>query len=370
MQKNTSMNDNQHKDSKKSSYEGYREIINPIKPHAKTQSNTKKNSFIESYFFYPKLWHKILAYALLPFSCIYISIALCKKYLTKKMRFDIKILSIGNLVSGGSGKTPFCIALTQHLHKQGYTNIYIVSRGYKRKSKGLIQVSCNGKILCDVAQSGDEAMLLATQTQGNVIVSEDRTKALEYIQTLTHTQTKQNSQLIKNIPQNIPIVILDDAYRFNFNKFDILLEPTLKPYFPFVLPSGYYRFPKRFYKKCDLHLKENKDYKRKVSLYHLQDSHIESKYILATAIANPSRLKPYLPKNVVYEYYLADHADFDFNTLSTLLKQYNATHILMTQKDYVKCMNFMLPVALLMLDITIESYVLDKIESFLSHTHL
>ena len=126
MQKNTSMNDNQHKDSKKSSCEGYREIINPIKPHAKTQSNTKKNSFIESYFFYPKLWHKILAYALLPFSCIYISIALCKKYLTKKMRFDIKILSIGNLVSGGSGKTPFCIALTQHLHKQGYTNIYIV----------------------------------------------------------------------------------------------------------------------------------------------------------------------------------------------------------------------------------------------------
>ena len=72
----------------------------------------------------------------------------------------------------------------------------------------------------------------------------------------------------------------------------------------------------------------------------------------------------------MYEYYLADHADFDFNTLSTLLKQYNATHILMTQKDYVKCMNFMLPVALLMLDITIESYVLDKIESFLSHTHL
>lgn len=316
-----------------------------------TESSTNKMGFIESYFFYPSFWHKILAFALLPFSCIYALITLYKKCFAKKRNFSIKILSIGNLVSGGSGKTPFCIALTNYLQIKGYTDIYVVLRGYKRKSKGLIQVSSNGEILVNVAQSGDEAMLIAMQTKASVIVSESRIKALEYIQ----TKDSKHS-----------IVILDDAYRFNFNKFDILLEPKLKPYFPFVLPSGYYRFPESFYTKCDLHLKEDRDYKRSVSISHVKDSNRESKYILATAIANPSRLKPYLPENIVYEYYLADHAEFDYNTLKTLLEKYHATHILMTQKDYVKCLDFNLPFALLMLDIKIESSALKSIESFLN----
>lgn len=316
-----------------------------------TESSTNKMGFIESYFFYPSFWHKILAFALLPFSCIYALITLYKKCFAKKRNFNVKILSIGNLVSGGSGKTPFCIALTNYLQIKGYTDIYVVLRGYKRKSKGLIQVSSNGGILVNVAQSGDEAMLIAMQTKASVIVSESRIKALEYIQTKDSKQS---------------IVILDDAYRFNFNKFDILLEPKLKPYFPFVLPSGYYRFPESFYKKCDLHLKEDKDYKRSVSISHVKDSNRESKYILATAIANPSRLKPYLPDNIIYEYYLADHAEFDLNTLKALLEKYEATHILMTQKDYVKCLDFNLPFALLMLDIKIESSALKSIESFLN----
>ena len=72
-----------------------------------------------------------------------------------------------------------------------------------------------------------------------------------------------------------------------------------------------------------------------------------------------------MPDNIVYEYYLADHAEFDCNTLKTLLEKYGATHILMTQKDYVKCLNFNLPFALLMLDIKIESRALNSIESFL-----
>lgn len=320
-----------------------------------TESSTNKMGFIESYFFYPSFWHKILAFALLPFSCIYALITLYKKCFAKKRNFNVKILSIGNLVSGGSGKTPFCIALTNYLQIKGYTDIYVVLRGYKRKSKGLIQVSSNGAILVNVAQSGDEAMLIAMQTKASVLVSESRIKALEYIQAKDSEQS---------------IVILDDAYRFNFNKFDILLEPKLKPYFPFVLPSGYYRFPESFYTKCDLHLKEDRDYKRSVSILYakdsIQDSSTETTYILAAAIANPSRLKPYLPENIVYEYYLADHAEFDCNTLKTLLEKYHATHILMTQKDYVKCLDFNLPFALLMLDIKIESSALKSIESFLN----
>ncbi len=330
----------------------------------KKAAKKQQKSFIECYFFYPQLWHKLLAFILLPFACIYAIITLCKKYFTPYKYFDMKILSIGNLVSGGSGKTPFCIALVQYLQSQGYTNIYVILRGYKRKSKGCIQISKAGIILCNVAQSGDEAMLIATQTTSSVIVSENRVLAL------------QHAKL-----QNADIVILDDAYRFNFNKFDILLEPKLTPYFPFVLPSGYYRFPKAFYKQCDLHLKEGKDYIRKVQLCHIHkeidSTHIAHtyqtptqntqhvRYILATAIANPSRLQPFLPEHIVYTYYLPDHADFQYDILYALLQEYQATHILMTQKDYVKCTDFALPFALLTLTIEIDLHALQSIESFL-----
>lgn len=327
---------------------------------SKTKQDSKRD-FIESYFFYPSFLHKILAFLLLPISCIYAFVVMFRKYFTSYKSFDLKIISIGNLVSGGSGKTPFCISLINHLKKCGYDDIYVILRGYKRKSKGLVQVSSDGKILCDVAQSGDEAMLIAMQTKSSIIVSENRVVALNYA---------------KN--HNAKIVILDDAYRFNFNKFDILLEPSVTPYFPFVLPSGYYRFPKFFYKKCDLHIKEGIGYTRKVKIYYptnnndfslkdfnnssLQD---EKRFILATAIANPSRLQPFLPENIIYSYYLPDHASFTSDILQALLNKYNATHILMTQKDYVKCMHFDLPFALLMLNIEIDSNVLGKIESFL-----
>lgn len=344
-----------------------------IKKHdtkKQTQERDSQRGFIESYFFYPTWWHKLLALMLLPITCIYALIALYKKHCSPRKHFDIKIISIGNLVSGGSGKTPFCIALVNHLHAQGYNDIFVILRGYKRHSKGCIAVSNNGAILCDVAQSGDEAMLIATQTKSSVIVSENREVALRYAQA-----------------QNAKIVILDDAYRFCFNKFDILLEPILKPYFPFMLPSGYYRFPPSYYQKCDLHIKEGEGYVRKVWITHPdsynRDSHnrdsqicsnAEStntndtspyRYLLASAIANPSRLQPFLPPNIVGTYYLPDHASFEEAKLSSLLREYNATHILMTQKDYMKCAHFALPFALLMLRMEIAPNALEEIEAFL-----
>jgi tetraacyldisaccharide 4'-kinase len=68
----------------------------------------------------------------------------------------IPIISVGNLTVGGSGKTPFVIELCKLLDSP-----CVVSRGYGRRSKGVVVVSRNGTILCGVKESGDEAMLIA-----------------------------------------------------------------------------------------------------------------------------------------------------------------------------------------------------------------
>lgn len=336
--------------------------------NTKIDSKNLPKDFINSYFFYPNIFQKILSFALLPVSFIYFLIALLLKS-GKKKDFNIKIISIGNLLSGGSGKTPFCISLTKSLLNRGYDDIFIILRGYKRASSGLVCVRDKEKILCDVAKSGDEAMLIAQSVPCSVIVSENRAKAIDYAKR-----------------EGAKLVLLDDGYRFRFVKFDILLEPLSRPCFDFTLPSGYYRFPPSFYKKCDLHLKEGKDYKREVALRDLDsiksqnqdsinlqnqdstDSKNKKKYILATAIANPARLEPFLAKlsvNVVYRYFLSDHSDFSENILQNLMQKYNANYILMTQKDYVKCANFSLPIALLDLNLKIDSNALEKIIKFI-----
>ncbi len=316
------------------------------------------------------MFDKFISFLLLPISFIYYLIAILRKKYGVKQNFDVKIISIGNLVSGGSGKTPFCIALLEFLHSIDYTCLAVILRGYKRDTKGFLQVSRNGEILCNVADSGDEAMLIAIRTstlKTSIFVDESRIEAI--------SRAKE---------QGIKIILLDDSYRFTFEKFDILLEPEILPYYDRVLPSGYYRFPPSFYANCDMHLKEGIDYKRKTSLCisgfiarefeYTKDStnYTESKsnrYILATAIANPVRLDPFLeslqPHMIVYKYYLPDHDIFDENKLRCLLEIYNAQYILMTQKDFVKCQNFSLPIHIIDLHIDIAKDRLDKILEYL-----
>lgn len=312
-------------------------------------NNKQSLSFIDKYFFYPNIYHKLLAFILLPISAIYYIIAICRKYIGKKHNFGIKIISIGNLVSGGSGKTPFCIALSQYLESK-HIRIAVILRGYKRQSKGLVHVRMDSRILCDVKHCGDEAMLIAKNIQGDVIVSENREIALQYA-----------------IKKGIKLVILDDAFRFRFDKFDILLEPKIAPYFNFVLPSGYYRFPRSFYSKGDLVLREGIDYTRHTHISMLcENNNTHAKFVLATAIANPSRLDAYLPNNVVFTYYKPDHAALDEKILESLLHKYNATHILMTAKDYVKCEHFTIPIAILELNMHINEQKLEIIDKYLT----
>ena len=68
-------------------------------------------------------------------------IILTKRAMAKPIEFGIPIISIGNIIVGGSGKTPVTIKLASK-----YENVCIILRGYGRVSKGLQIVSINGKM--------------------------------------------------------------------------------------------------------------------------------------------------------------------------------------------------------------------------------
>ncbi|EQB35482.1 hypothetical protein M947_09365 [Sulfurimonas hongkongensis] len=313
-------------------------------PKSKTDSKNKslkelKKSlvfWVERYFYKPTLFDKLLSCLLLPLSWIYCFVMFVR-FKSKTIKdFDIDIVSVGNLSVGGSGKTPLVTALASR-----YADSAVILRGYGRKSKGLIVVKQDGKILCDVDVSGDEAMIYAKKlSSAIVIVSEDRAKAIK-----------------KAKEMGAKIVFLDDAYsKHDIKKLDFLIDVDTKN--RRCLPSGAFR-ERLWATKDAITLKENRDFKRVV---HLRDK--SDKMSLVSAIARPSRLDEYLPKGVIKKHYFEDHHLYTKGELEDILRSDGTHSLLLTYKDFVKVEAFNLPISLLDLEVEVEGAVFDIINNY------
>jgi len=93
-----------------------------------------------------------------------------------RRRLDRPVISVGNLVVGGSGKTPVVEAIARMLREMGERPA-ILSRGYarRRNEDGVVVVSDLERVLEPVERSGDEPQMLARALPGTpVLVSADR----------------------------------------------------------------------------------------------------------------------------------------------------------------------------------------------------
>ena len=297
--------------------------------------------FFETLFYRPRWKHWAIALLLLPLSLLYGTAMWLRRSSAERKVYPVPILSVGNLVIGGSGKTPFVIALSRYFSDR---RVAIVSRGYGRKSKGLMEVSRQGEVLMEVARSGDEPMLMARALpDASVIVSEDRAAGIE-----------------RAIEEGARLILLDDGFnRVEIEKFEILLEPAVLPN-RLPLPSGPMREFFATRSQADLILREGVDFIRHVHYVDLGE-----RMIFATAIADSERLKPYLPEGVMYQIYKPDHAVFSAEELWGLLEKYDADKILMTEKDWVKITDRRLPVALMKLELELNDSIMLEIERWL-----
>lgn len=260
-------------------------------------------------------------------------IILLKRSMAKEINLGIPVISIGNIIVGGSGKTPVTIKLASQ-----YKKVCVVLRGYGRESKGLYVVSHNGKILEDVNKSGDEAMLLASSLpNATVIVSENRVKAIQKAKEL-----------------GCEIVFLDDGFsKYHIKKFNILLRPKKEPTNIFCLPSGGYREPKGMYAFADLELKEGRDFNRVITIKkNGKKSDLPQKLLLLTAISKPKRLLEFLPKNTKMLSF-PDHYNFNKDDIVNIKREFKDYSIVTTGKDLVKLEKFNIE-NLYLMDLDIE----------------
>jgi len=95
--------------------------------------------------------------------------------LFKVRKLGCRVISVGNITVGGTGKTPMVIMLANLLKEKGYRPA-ILSRGYRGKKKRRVNVVSDGKyILSGPDEAGDEPVLIAKFVKNiPVITGKDR----------------------------------------------------------------------------------------------------------------------------------------------------------------------------------------------------
>ena len=133
----------------------------------------------------------------------------------------VKVICIGNIVAGGTGKTPAVqYFVNKYLRKN--MKVGILSRGYKGKRKtDLLLVRDEEKIYCTSRESGDEAFFHAENFKVPVVVSKDRYKGAKFlkencgVEVIIMDDGFQHRKLLKD--ENI--VLIDATNPFGNNKF-------------------------------------------------------------------------------------------------------------------------------------------------------
>lgn len=175
---------------------------------------------------------KIIAWLLTPFSWLYgtainIRNFLFDKHFIRAVEFDVPVVCVGNLTVGGTGKTPHVEYIVSQLRSR--YNIAIVSRGYKRETKGF--VLANSKSTPETIGDEPYQMYQKFGSFAKVAVCEKRSEAIQ--------------RLLDEFPE-IDLVILDDAFQHRYikPKVSVLLMDYNRPVNKdSLLPLGRLREP-------------------------------------------------------------------------------------------------------------------------------
>ncbi len=299
---------------------------------------------------------KILRKMLIPFALLYGFITWSRNLfynsgILKSKTYDLPVICVGNLKTGGTGKSPMIEYLLNFLLSD--FKVATLSRGYKRSSKGY-------KLLRGeeaAAKVGDEPLQFKRKfNEAMIAVDADR----------------QNG-IAKLLEQNAEIILLDDAFQHRKVKsgLNILLTAYGDLYInDFMLPTGNLREPTVgadrakiiVVTKCPPKLTqpEMESIRRKLKLQNYQQLYFsfiaydkeiisegtkeklhnlkDKKFTLVTGIANPKPLINYLEKKGLDFKHLAfkDHHNF---TEAEITQLKNEPLLLTTEKDYVRLHN-------------------------------
>jgi len=315
---------------------------------------------LQHYWYQPNF----LVWLLLPLSWLFCFIATVRRKLyqlnlIKSYGSQLPLVVVGNIVAGGSGKTPLLISLCEYIKNQGFKPA-VVSRGYGGSFTGVKQVSAGDT--ADVV--GDEPLMVFQRTAVPVVVGADRVAAVNYL-------------LANN---DCDIVFSDDGLQHYRMKRDVeiaVVDANRSFGNGFCLPAGPLREPVSRLNNVDIVVYNGlTSVTAEQCFYQLQFSGLakldgsedrllssfSNKTVHAVAgIGHPARFFEQLADNglELIEHAFPDHHVYRQHDFSG----WENACIIMTEKDAVKCRHLLLGDAWV---VTVNAVFSDTLEKQLS----
>jgi len=157
--------------------------------------------------------------------------------LLPSVRFDVPLISIGNITVGGTGKTPMTEYLARLLAKDQH--VAVLSRGYKRKSKGFYLANESSS----VDDLGDESLQISKKLPGVLVaVDENRRRGITLLSD-------------KQMTPPVAVILLDDAFQHRYvipGISILLIDYNRLITRDILLPAGNLREPASQYKRAGM----------------------------------------------------------------------------------------------------------------------
>ena len=302
---------------------------------------------------------KVVLFVLKIASIPYFIVSSVKNYLYKKnimKEYDIgcKIISVGNLTTGGTGKTPITAEIANYFVGKG-EKVCIVSRGYKGKldnSKPNL-ISDGETIFYDASLAGDEPFWLSKSCKGAAVVTcSNRRKGIEFYKQKTGCNLfiMDDGFQHRKVKRDLNLLVIDGEKKFG-NELILPAGPLREPL------TEIYRADKIIIVNKKTHNRGLRGYKRvleralnkPVFLCDMKLAHPYNIYsnepfnyerVLAfCAIGQPEQFFNLLTANVVGQEVFEDHHDYtedDIKYLINKAKEHCAEALITTEKDAVK----------------------------------
>lgn len=122
----------------------------------------------------------ILVVLSIAYLIVFLFLSLLRRYTQRKLG-NLKVVCVGNITLGGSGKTEVVKKIIEDLRSiKPSKQVGIISRGYKRKSKDLLVILSSQKDYPDkyVEKTGDEAFMLFKDLKVPIVISSNKNKAV------------------------------------------------------------------------------------------------------------------------------------------------------------------------------------------------
>lgn len=296
---------------------------------------------------------------------VYIRNLFFDKSVFKSEKVNAKVISIGNINVGGSGKTPLVIYVTNILKSAGY-KVGVLSRGYGRKSHGYKLVSKGDEILTTVQECGDEIYHTVLECKVPAAVSENRVNGARKLIEETGIDAIVLDDAFQHrwITRDIDLVIIDQSFinTKSFFTHNLLPSGDLREGFDSLKRSDAIILNRKFLDKEEIvtemqsYLEGKKiftayykaicfvDAIRKIE-YNLDDFKGQDSLVVS-GIANPKSFLSILNKvhvNTQNKLIFRDHKNYTAKEVQLIRKQFYTTNshsIVTTEKDAVKLSRF------------------------------